>query len=130
MDSYGDAITRPFWEAAARRELIMQKCLACKRFHHYPRNFCVKCGSRELTWEQVNGRGSVYSITTVHVQVHEYLPPPYQLAIVALESGVRMLSKIVGEPCAIGDSVIVDWEERDSGLPPLPVFRHEIATGN
>ena len=51
------------------------------------------------------------------------LPPSYQLALVDLDEGVRMLTNIEGETARIGDRVTLHWRDREGGLPPLPVFR-------
>jgi uncharacterized OB-fold protein len=53
--------------------------------------------------------------------VVDELPPPYQLALVDLDEGARLLSNIEGQTVAIGDRVRLAWRARE-GLPPLPVF--------
>jgi uncharacterized OB-fold protein len=50
------------------------------------------------------------------------LPPPYQVALVTLAEGPRLLAGIEGADCKIGDAVKVAWRQREN-LPPLPVFR-------
>ena len=60
-------------------------------------------------------------MTTVHRQVSPDLPAPYVNALVQLDEGPRLLTTLVGGPCAIGDRVRVRWQER-TGAPPLPVF--------
>jgi uncharacterized OB-fold protein len=68
-----------------------------------------------------SGRGTIYSMTTVHRQVSPDLPVPYTNALVQLEEGPRLLTTIVGAPARIGDPVRVTWKDR-AGAPPLPVF--------
>jgi uncharacterized OB-fold protein len=120
--TYGDPLTAPFWEAAARREFVVQRCQTCGRHQFYPRPYCLACQSDGVVWVAAKGHGTVYSMTTVHLAVAPELTPPYIVAIVELDEGPRVMTNIVGGPCRIGDRVRVDWQER-RGAPPLPVFR-------
>lgn len=115
-------MTAPFWEAAARRELIIQRCRACGAHQFYPRPFCLACDATDLVWVAAAGTGTVYSMTTVHMQVSPEFVPPYIVAIVQLDEGPRLMTNIVERACTIGDRVQVTWRER-AGAPPLPVFR-------
>ncbi|RIK44404.1 MAG: hypothetical protein DCC58_08325 [Chloroflexi bacterium] len=119
--AYGDALTAPFWEAAARHELLLQRCNACGHWQFYPRPFCLECYSHNVGWQPASGSGTVYSQTTVHIQVAPDLPPPYVVAVVALAEGPRLTTHIVNGTTEIGDAVRVTWRER-ADAPPLPVF--------
>ncbi|MEJ8570577.1 Zn-ribbon domain-containing OB-fold protein [Microbaculum marinum] len=117
-----DPTTETFWKACAERRLLVQKCADCGSHQFYPRPFCLECESNALDWVAVAGTGTVYSLTTVRVPVIEELTPPYEVALVDLDEGPRLLTNIIAGDAAIGDRVTLDWRERD-GLPPLPVFR-------
>ena len=39
-----DNVTGPYWEAAARGELLIQRCPACGHRQFYPRALCTACG--------------------------------------------------------------------------------------
>lgn len=119
---HGDALTAPFWEAAIRGELAIQRCRACGTHQFYPRPFCLACDSTEMMWVTAAGTGTVYSMTTVRIQVSPELEPPYIVAIVQLDEGPRLMTNIVDGICRIGDRVQVAWRER-ADAPPLPVFR-------
>lgn len=123
-EPYGDPITRTFWEAAARRELVIQRCEDCKACQFYPRPICLACESRKLAWIKVSGAATIYSLTTVHLRTAPELEPPYVTALVELDEGVRMLTNIIGDMPKIGDPVRLAWRERD-GLPPLPIWMTE-----
>ena len=89
--------TRPFWEAAHRHELLLQRCRACGRHHFYPRGACPHCLSADLEWQRVSGRGTLHTFTVVHRGARNYpLPSPYVLAVVELEEGPRLMSNLVG----------------------------------
>lgn len=61
-----DDLTRPFWEAANRHELVIQKCSACSEYQHPPRAACVHCGGGQLDWTKVSGKGTVYTFIVDH----------------------------------------------------------------
>jgi hypothetical protein len=127
-EAYGDPLTAPFWEAAARGVLVVQRCRVCGHHQFYPRPYCLACQSDDVTWVAASGRGTVYSMTTVHMEVAPEFAPPYVVAIVELDEGPRLLTNVVGGPGRIGDRVRVAWRERE-GAPPLPVFTPEDAHG-
>jgi uncharacterized OB-fold protein len=119
---YGDAITQPFWAAAERHELLLQYCPDSERYQFYPRPFDLATGSDNVEWVKAKGTGTVYSLARVHLGVSELLEPPYVIAVVELDEGVRMTTNIINGECQIGDRVELTWHERE-GLPPLPMFQ-------
>jgi uncharacterized OB-fold protein len=118
---FGDPLSAPFWEAAARRELVVQRCRRCETRQFFARPFCLACDATDLDWVAVAGLGTIYSMTTVRRQASADYPVPYINALVDLDEGPRVLTTIVGGLCAIGDRVRVMWKDRPS-MPPLPVF--------
>ncbi|WP_151480004.1 Zn-ribbon domain-containing OB-fold protein [Streptomyces albicerus] len=97
-----DAFTRPYWAAAAAGHLLLRRCGACGRAHHYPREFCPHCWSEDVTWECASGRATLYTWSVVH---RNDLPPfgsrtPYVAAVVDLAEGPRMMTEVVD--CAEG----------------------------
>lgn len=118
-----DPTTEPFWVACAERRLTLQRCRTCGTLQHYPRPFCLTCDGRAMDWVPASGRGTIYALTVIRLPVIPELVPPYLLALVDLEEGVRMLTNIEGTTARIGDRVTLDWRDRDDGLPPLPIFR-------
>ncbi|GAA0601144.1 Zn-ribbon domain-containing OB-fold protein [Streptomyces crystallinus] len=123
-----DAFTRPYWEAAASGVLLIRRCGACGRAHHYPREFCPFCWSEDVEWERASGRATLYTWSVVH---RNDLPPfggrvPYVAAVVALAEGPRMMTEVVGVEFAalrVGMGVRVGFREGGGGS--VPVFRAE-----
>jgi len=96
------AVSRPFWDAAKRHELILQQCGGCKAFIYYPRDRCPQCLSEQLQWRPVSGRGKVYSYTVVRRDsTRSFADKPYVLAIVELDEGVRMTTNVEAAPEAL-----------------------------
>ncbi|MER8005943.1 OB-fold domain-containing protein [Streptomyces sp. NPDC094149] len=115
-----DAFTRAYWDAAAEGRLLIRRCGACGRAHHYPREFCPYCWSEDVVWERASGRAALYTWSVVH---RNDLPPfgertPYVAAVVDLAEGPRMMTEVVGcaDPAA-GLELEVAFREG------VPVFR-------
>ncbi|MGW4602247.1 Zn-ribbon domain-containing OB-fold protein [Streptomyces sp. NPDC004532] len=121
-----DAFTRTYWDAAARGRLLIRRCAACGRAHHYPREFCPHCWSEDVVWEAASGRATLYTWSVVH---RNDLPPfrdrtPYVAAVVDLAEGPRMMTEVVecGEAeLRVGMGLRAAF--RAVGSVAVPVFR-------
>ncbi|MBE0415430.1 MAG: Zn-ribbon domain-containing OB-fold protein [Dehalococcoidia bacterium] len=121
------AETREFWEGCKRHELLIQRCKDCGVYRHYPRLMCPKCGSWNVEWVKVGGRGKVYTWTVAVQPFHPgfFEDVPYAVVIVELEEGVRMVSNIVDcapEEIYIGMPVEVVFDDVTEEVT-LPRFR-------
>ena len=117
----------PFFEAAKRRQLVVQRCTACGALRFPARAACNRCMAREVEWVPVAGKGRVFSTAVMHQANHPAYEAtlPYAVAQIELDCGVRMISNVVD--CAAHDVAIdmpveVAWEERSPEVT-LPVFR-------
>lgn len=122
-----DAITLPWWEAAAEHRLVVQRCTSCERTRHPPAPLCPECRSADSDWKDVPGRGELYTYTIVHRPIAAGQELPYIVAVIALEDsgGLRMISNLVdADPnaLAIGMPVEVVWEDMSAELA-IPRFR-------
>ena len=120
-------LTRPFWDACERGELVAQRCAACDAYRHYPQLLCPDCLSPDYAWAPLSGRGTIYSYSVAHRAFHpawaEHVP--YVVATIELEEGVRMVTDLLDvepERVAIGDAVAVHFEVMP-GQPRVPRFR-------
>jgi len=93
-----DALTQPYWDAAAEGRLLIQHCSACERYQWYPRAHCVACGAAEPAWVQAKGTGRLHTFSVLEKTPNPEFQGdlPYVLAIVALDEGVRVAANIVG----------------------------------
>src|SRR5574340_576906 len=89
--------SRPFWEGCLQGKLLLQQCSECHHYQFYPRLYCMHCNSDTLQWVEASGRGIIYSYTIIHQNKSpEFVNDvPYNVAIVQLDEGPRMLSNIV-----------------------------------
>lgn len=83
-----------FADFLKKGQFCIQRCSDCQQHIFYPRIICPGCGSQQLEWVQASGKGVVYS-TSVARGMPE---PDYNIALVDLEEGPRMLSRVVGLP--------------------------------
>src|SRR5437667_23251 len=58
-------LTGPFWEAARREDLALQRCTACGRMHHPPVPLCPDCHGRAFDYRVVAGTGTVYEYSVM-----------------------------------------------------------------
>jgi uncharacterized OB-fold protein len=118
---------KPYFDAAARGALALQRCTACGA-HAFPlRARCAACGSTSLEWRESPGAGRVFG----HGKLSRSSLPelegklPVTLLLVDLDEGVRIPGRLAaGEsptPRA-GERVTLSFEQALDGTP-LPVFR-------
>ena len=112
--------TAPFWEAAAEGRLVVERCDACGAESHPPRGICRSCRSRELTWVDVTGPGTVYSWTENHQRWQPDLDVPYTVVLVEFDDhpGVRVTGRLHGADAHIGMLVDVAFEDGIPGFAP------------
>lgn len=122
-----DSITLPFWQHAAEHRLVVQRCSDCGETRLPPAPICAACRSDAAEWQELSGRGEVYSYTVVHRPIAAEQPLPTLIAVIALEGsgGRRIISNLVGvapEAVEIGMSVELVWEDMSEDLA-IPRFR-------
>ncbi|MER7717718.1 Zn-ribbon domain-containing OB-fold protein [Streptomyces flaveolus] len=116
----GSAPAPAYAEGLAAGELRFQRCADCERAVFYPRVLCPHCGSESLVWEASSGLGTVYATTVLHKRGTD----PYNVALVDLDEGFRMMSRVEGVPpedVTIGARVALTVITEDD--EPLAVFR-------
>ncbi|MGW2045015.1 Zn-ribbon domain-containing OB-fold protein [Streptomyces sp. NPDC001858] len=120
-----DAFTRTYWDAAAEGRLLIRRCSACARPHHYPREFCPHCWSEDVAWEDASGRATLYTWSVVH---RNDLPPfrertPYIAAVVDLAEGPRMSTELIGVLGAAETDLRAGMRLTVAFREGVPVFR-------
>ena len=86
--------TQHYWDGAKRGELLLQTCNSCNHTYFPPRPFCPECGSRDVKVVKASGKGRLYSYIINHLPSPGYTPP-FTVAIVELEEGVRMMTNLL-----------------------------------
>jgi uncharacterized OB-fold protein len=119
-------VSQPYWDAAREHRLAAPRCRACGTLFLYPRATCPACLSAELDWEQLSGRGRVYTFTVVRQAAHPAFADdvPYVLAIVELDEGPRLLTNVVGcDPGEVRCDQPVEVVFDDAGEVTVPKVR-------
>lgn len=126
------ATTRPYWDAAARGELWLQRSAGTGEFVFYPRAHSPFGPDDTLEWVRVSGRATLDSYVINHRPAPGF-EAPYVIAIVRLAEGPRMLSTVVGvdpvpEQLVLDMPLQVEFESRQGGEQggqevAVPVFR-------
>ncbi|MBI4517094.1 MAG: OB-fold domain-containing protein [Deltaproteobacteria bacterium] len=122
-----DPIDAPYWEAAGRGELVVQRCAACGKRRFPPRPMCPHCQSFEHDWQRMSGEGRVWSFAVPHPPL---LPAfakvaPYNVIVVELadDSSIRMVGNLVKS--ADGAINEIDPAAIKIGTPVRLVFQRE-----
>jgi uncharacterized OB-fold protein len=103
-----DDVTRPYWEAARAHELRIQRCAGCQDYQHPPKATCATCGSGDLEWTRLSGRGVIYPYIIDRRMMTPGFNEPYAVAQVvpveAQRDTVRITTNIRG--CELEDIYI------------------------
>lgn len=95
-----DRLNAPYWQAAKRHELSMQRCPRCGFVRFPAAKFCPECLEENDEWVTLSGRGTVWSFGVYHHVFNRTFAEdiPYNVALVELEEGPRLITNIVGIP--------------------------------
>lgn len=120
-----DRDTGGFWQAAHEGRLVVRVCAACGALLHMPRAYCHLCGTWSEKWQQVSGRGRLYSWTVVEHQVHPAFPAPYTIVLVELDdvSGCRLIGRLPGAVDLEANQPMEVWFEAVDGDRTIPQWR-------
>ncbi|MCR5876788.1 OB-fold domain-containing protein [Phenylobacterium sp. J426] len=89
-------LNAPYWTALGEGRLVFQAC-ACGRRWLPPRRECPAClRDDQWAWQEASGRGTLVSWVVYHAAYHPAFAArtPYNVAIVALEEGPRLIANI------------------------------------
>jgi uncharacterized OB-fold protein len=87
---------RQYEEHLRRGEFLIQRCAECARHVFYPRVACPHCGGPRLDWVRPAGGGEVHAVTVVARSADK--GGPYNVVLVDLDEGVRLMSRVDGVP--------------------------------
>ncbi|MDE2333556.1 MAG: Zn-ribbon domain-containing OB-fold protein [Rhodospirillales bacterium] len=90
--------TARFWDALQQNRLMLPRCRDCGHWLFPIGPCCSNCLSDALEWTPLSGKGEVWSFIVYH---HAFAPEfkdklPYNVAIVKLDEGPRIISNVVG----------------------------------
>jgi uncharacterized protein len=93
-----DALNTPYWDSLAQGALLFQRCSACSHAWLPARSECPACLGGQWVWEKAGGGAKLISWVVYHVAFHPAFANrlPYNVAIVELDEGPRLISNVVG----------------------------------
>ena len=124
-----------YFEAARDHKLVVKKCTACGLMRGEPSHGCPFCPSYKWEWQEVSGKGTIYSYQivahTVMTGFKEFAP--FAIVLVELDEqrgqptpddGLRVTANLVDdvfgsekeENCAIGKRVQMVYQDEGEGL--------------
>ncbi len=136
-----DSEYKGYFDAASEHKLVVKKCQDCGMLRGEPGPGCPWCTSLKWEWQEVSGKGTIYSYQIV---AHSIIPGfrdwvPYAIVLVELDEqsgdptpddGLRITANLLNdnmkpeaeENVAIGKRVEIAFLDTDDGLS-LPQFK-------
>jgi len=108
-----DPGSQTYFDGAKAGEFMLLRCTACQTWHAPQAVVCWNCSGGHLAWAKASGKGTVHTFSVVHRVTTPGFTPPYNIVMVELAEGPRVLSQIVDAPN----------EAIEIGLPVRAVFR-------
>jgi uncharacterized OB-fold protein len=126
-----NAVSRPYWEGLRRGVLLYQRCLACNHAWLPAREACPNCLSTNGQWLESGGRGTIASWIIYHSAYDDAFKDrlPYNVTLVELDDGPRLLTNIVNVDASQGLALHarveleIEWEQ------DLPLARFRLDSG-
>jgi hypothetical protein len=85
-----------YYDNLKQGKFRIQRCHHCGKSFFYPRPLCVHCGSADWAWVDASGKGTVYSTSVVRQRPED--GPDYNIALIDLAEGPRMMSRVTDIP--------------------------------
>jgi uncharacterized OB-fold protein len=144
-----DTEWKGYFEAARQHRLALKKCGDCGLLRYPPGAACPWCTSLEWTWQDVSGKGTIYSyeivVQAIQAGFREWAPYPVVLVELdeqrgqpTADEGLRLITNLVTdelkaekeENVAIGKRVEVVFLDLSPEIS-LPLFKlsHEPPQG-
>jgi uncharacterized OB-fold protein len=86
-----------YWDSLDQGVLSYQRCTHCQHAWLPARSECPKCLRAQWRWQPASGRARLISWVVFHVAYHKAFEHrlPYNVAVVELEEGPRLMSNVV-----------------------------------
>ncbi|HLU01871.1 MAG TPA: OB-fold domain-containing protein [Advenella sp.] len=120
---------RPYWESLAHGSLTFQTCARCGHNWLPPSRCCPGCLSTSWSWSKAAGRGKIISWVVYHVAYHPAFKDrlPYNVALIELQEGPRLISNVLGDCALLSGNAEVDLVIETQGDVHVPRF---VLAGN
>jgi len=104
----------------AEGRFMLQRSRSSGRHVFYPRVFEPRTGAMDLEWVEACGRGTVHATTVIRQRAPT---PSYNVALIDLEEGVRMMGRVEGvDPAEVRIGMRVQARVTREGDASVVVF--------
>ncbi len=122
-----DAESKPYWDAAKKKKLLIQRCMDTGKCFLYSRRLQNISISDNYEWIESEGKGTIYSFTIVFSAAGEYYADkvPYVVASINLTEGARIITNILTDrpkDIKINDEVYVVFDKVSDEIT-MPRFK-------
>jgi len=108
--------SQPFWDGCRQGRLVLPRCSSCGTYALRAFAACSNCHETTLGWEQMSGRGCLYSWTVVWRPQHPSFKVPYAPAVMAVDEGWWLMTSVIGcAPEALRDGLPLQVEFHPAG---------------
>ena len=128
-----DGLDAPFWQGLADEKLLLQRCQSCERWQWGAEWVCHRCRSFDLSFEETEATGIVYSHQRVWHPVHPALADQGAFVIVLVElphaDKVRLVGNLLGDPMQtleIGTAVSGVYEHHEDNDPSFTLLQWQL----
>lgn len=119
-----ERMQREYTAALLEGRLLLQRC-ACGELRLAPRAACAKCLASNWIWHAAEGGGRLHSWVVYHVAFHPDFRErlPYNVALVELDEGPRLITNIVDDSALLQPEARVRFVKPESGAAALARFK-------
>jgi hypothetical protein len=124
-----NALSQPFWDAAAAGRLCLPFCTATDRAFWPPSPSSPFVTGGEVSWRDIPPEGVVRSILVYRRAFQQALADrlPYGVALVEVAPGARLLAHVPDPAAAAaGDRVRLGFRPLREGEPPVPTLESRL----
>jgi uncharacterized OB-fold protein len=88
-----DGLNAEFYQHLADGNLCLRHCDTCGVIHHPPKYLCAACGSEDVHWTPISGKGRIFSWTITHRPIDPGWAPdlPWATVVVEMDEGPRLV---------------------------------------
>lgn len=119
-------VNAPFWDGLKSGELRMQ---VCENQHRWlpARDICPHCLSSSVSFVAASGRAKVISWVIYHTAFHDAFKDrvPYNVSLIELEEGPRLISNVLADPSALTAEMPVSLVIQQEGDLSVARFQPE-----
>lgn len=99
----GSYVSLPIFAASLRERYRLEepRCLSCGTINAPARMVCLECGSGEFQWEQLSGRGRIFTYTVIarggapsEFDEQQTMTGVILVAVVQLEEGPKVVAQL------------------------------------